>query len=180
MTKTTNPQFPEPEKPWTFKIENLDSIEAKQIKALEDHLRGTEAKLSNYLHNRGKFGMVDLGDISLENFHKKVTDYDTLKMFIHYHYYLGKWAAYKTILNWLNENIYQTPITPVDEKVLAIARQFTESLKTVIVECPYCKKKVMNKDLLYYVDTAKNLMTRVCWECISLKKNKINTDYLWK
>lgn len=179
MIKTTE-ESPEPQKPWNFRIENLDSLDKKEIKALEEHLRGTEMKLSAYLNARQKFRLTDMNDVDLKHFNGIVKDNNTLRMFIHFHYYLGKWAAYNTILHWLNENIYDTPITPEEEIGLAIARQFKENIKKAIVVCPYCKKKVMNKDLLYYIDIGKNTMTRICWKCIPKLKNKINTDYLFK
>ena len=79
----------------------------KTLKQLEEEMKGIDLKLAGYLHCRNKFRITDMEDIKkldLRKFKNSLKTKEDMQMFLHYHYYLGKWAAYQFVLSWLIEN----------------------------------------------------------------------------
>ena len=80
------------------------------LKRFEEILRHTEVKLSGYLKVRDKYRMTDRLDIKrkgLKLLKKKVKTTADLQKFIDYHYYLGKWMAYKYILELVGRELFK-------------------------------------------------------------------------
>ena len=162
-------------KPKVKKLEDL------KIGELEEHLRDLEVRLSAYLHDRGRYRLSDTTDIlEGKKFAKIVKTPGDLRMFIHWQYYQGKWAAYNAILQWIQEKWHGLTINPADGTILRAVEELKRQGEEIVEYCYFCKQPHKKKDLLSYVDVPLNTMFRVCWKCVGDEKNKINTDYVFK